>query len=105
MHLREEVRKGSRKLLGALGQESRTSLSEKRERSGRWRGAGIPHSWCVRRLSIRQERADEGPLFNFARMEWREGQEQKTRGVREVGCLGEGSEVEDGGLLSPLVSS
>ena len=40
-----------------------------------------------------------------SRMEGKEELEQKTRGVREVGCLGEGSEAEDGGLPSPQVSS
>lgn len=47
----------------------------------------------------------KGPLLNFVRMEGKEELEQKTRGVREVGCLGEGSEAEDGGLPSPQVSS
>lgn len=45
------------------------------------------------------------PLFNFARMEGKEEPEQKTRGVREVGCPVKGSEAEDGGLPSPRVSS
>ena len=44
------------------------------------------------------------PLFDFARMEGRDGMEQETREVKEVGCPGEGSEAEDGGLLSPRIS-
>lgn len=74
-------------------------MSEKRKRSGKWQGTGILHSWYVRRLSNGTKREQMRPSLNFVRMKREGGVGAENKGVREVRCLGEGSEAEDGGLL------
>lgn len=67
--------------------------------------SGIFHSWYVRRFSMGQEGENKGLIVWFCQngREWWGGVRKKK--VKEVGCPGERSEVEDGDLLSPQISS